>query len=154
MTRNSWIAIPVAIVVGAAAVAWWAIPTYKQAEADKLVNELCAKDGGTKVYETVALPPEKFDRYGNVDLPASPKGNAEFFLKVESVGVEPYIYSQEGKLSIARESYKVFRKADGKLLGESISYLRRGGDPSGPGHPTSYRCPRHTELSKKVFVKK
>ena len=36
----------------------------EKARLDQQVKELCAKDGGIKVYETVKLPPERFDQWG------------------------------------------------------------------------------------------
>ena len=32
---------------------------------DRQMEELCKKDGGVKVYETVTLPPEMFDQWGD-----------------------------------------------------------------------------------------
>ncbi|MBS1186041.1 MAG: hypothetical protein H6R04_59 [Burkholderiaceae bacterium] len=40
-------------------------------EKDRLdlqVRELCAKDGDIRVYETVVLPPEKFNKWGQVNF--------------------------------------------------------------------------------------
>jgi hypothetical protein len=37
--------------------------------ADRQVRELCAKDGGVKVYETVLLAPDQFDKYGLLRIP-------------------------------------------------------------------------------------
>src|SRR3546814_6278957 len=35
---------------------------------DWQVRQMCAVDGGVKVYETVVLPAAKFDRYGNIGV--------------------------------------------------------------------------------------
>lgn len=35
---------------------------------DRQVRELCAKDGNVKVYETVRLPAEKFNSYGQINF--------------------------------------------------------------------------------------
>jgi hypothetical protein len=43
---------------------WQGLPAYNIWQADKLVDELCAKDGGIKVYETVTLPKERFNQWG------------------------------------------------------------------------------------------
>jgi hypothetical protein len=32
------------------------------------VDRLCAKDGGLKIYETVTLPPEKFNEYNQINF--------------------------------------------------------------------------------------
>ena len=38
----------------------------EKARLDQQVKELCAKDGGIKVYETVKLPADRFDQWGMV----------------------------------------------------------------------------------------
>lgn len=35
---------------------------------DRQVREMCAKDGGVRVHETVRLPVERFDKWGNVGI--------------------------------------------------------------------------------------
>lgn len=35
---------------------------------DIQVSSLCAKDGGVKVYETVKLPAERFDQWGQINF--------------------------------------------------------------------------------------
>lgn len=118
---------------------------------DAQVKELCAKDGGIKVYETVKLPPEKFDKYGVVRIPsrqdAKPEDEYYYEWKV-------HIYA-EGNPSLRRDHFLVIRKSDSKLLGEAISYARRGGDMPGPWHPSSFRCPKdsgNSILHQRVFT--
>ena len=130
---------------------WWAAPTYKRAKADAMVDELCARDGGIKVFETVALPANRFDKYGNFQIASKPSPGADFYLKIESRWIVPY--SGEGNISIARRSFQVYRASDSKLLGEAISYLRRGGDPISHAHPSSYSCPEDVGVERKVFVR-
>lgn len=130
---------------------WWGIPTYRKAKADAIVDELCARDGGIRVYETVKLSASWFDRYGNVRIPFEPKPGEEYYLKLETGWIVPY--TGEGNISVARENYKIYRVVDGKLLGEAVTYFRRGGDPPSPAHPSSYRCPKDVSVSKKVFVR-
>ena len=130
----------------------------EQRRLDKEVRRLCAKDGGVKVYETVKLPPEEFDRYVNGRIPY--KENAK-----ES---DPYYYALEmvylkgGKTSgieeavMWRHNGKIIRRSDGKVLGESISYTRFGGDIPGPWHPSSFSCRdinKAPALETSVFVK-
>ncbi len=41
----------------------------EKARLDREVERLCAIDGGVKVYETVTLPPDKFDKkYGQINF--------------------------------------------------------------------------------------
>jgi hypothetical protein len=124
-----------------------------KAHYDLQVRELCAKDGGVQVYETVRLPAERFDEFGDFRIPI--KSNAQ--------ETDPYYYEwrvqryRDGNPTIRRNHALVFRKSDGKLLGESINYGRSGGDLPGPWEGgTSFRCPESadiTDLNKQVFIK-
>ena len=42
----------------------------EKARLDREVKRLCAIDGGITVYETVKLPAERFDGYGQIRVPA------------------------------------------------------------------------------------
>lgn len=46
-------------------------------QLDDEVKRLCAIDGGIKVYETVKLPAERFDKYGQIRVPAKWLGKPE-----------------------------------------------------------------------------
>lgn len=124
-------------------------------EKDRLdvqVKELCAKDGGIKVYETVKLPPEKFDKYGVVRIPSKQdaKLEDEYFYEWS---VHIYV---DGNPSLRRDHFLVIRRSDSKLLGEAISYARRGGDMPGPWHPSSFRCPENSGnsiLQQRIFTR-
>jgi len=125
-------------------------------EKDRLdaeVRRLCAYDGGIKVYEQVALPADKFDRYGSISfyrrMSKEPLGSEYRFESKTD-------YYQKGNPEMWRNYYGVIRRSDGKILGEAISYGRRGGDLPGPWHESSFRCPEHAgdaSLLKQIFVK-
>jgi hypothetical protein len=108
---------------------------------DMQVNRLCQQDGGIKVYETVTLPAEKFDRYGVLVFyfPAAkePLGS-DYILERED-----YLL-RSGNPELRRVRYRVVRRSDGKILGEGISYHRKGGDAPGPWHHSSFRCPEES----------
>jgi hypothetical protein len=114
-----------------------------KANVDAEVDRLCAIDGGIKVYETVKLPTDKFDKYGNIAIP----------LKDVAKPQDEYYYEwvatnyQESNPVLRRDHFKIIRKSDGMVLGEDISYARRGGDVGGPWHESSYRCPKSTRGS-------
>lgn len=138
LRKSLWFFIPLALFV-----LWWVVPTLNKARLDAQVRELCAKDGGIKVYEMVSLPREMFDKYGVVSIPACS----------ELAASDAYCYGRdmsyyaEGNPSLWRLHFAVIRRRDGKLLGESISYARRGGDPFGPWHDSSFGCPDHADIS-------
>ena len=134
----------------------------QKAYYDAEVNRLCADDGGVKVYETVRLPSEKFNGWGQIAFYDPTQG-------ANALGSE-YIYKRESHYlrnelpMILRTHYEVIRQADNKLLGETTFYSREGGDffnqlgfPPGT-FSQSYNCPTITEagglnLLKQVFVK-
>jgi hypothetical protein len=127
-----------------------------ESEKDRLdaqVRELCAKDGGVKVYETVKLPAEKFDKWGNIGVPNKKyaKSSDEYYFETEIQ------YYREGNPSLERARTMIVRRSDGKVLGESIRYGRGGGDMPGPWHESSFDCPQianaEGKLETSIFLK-
>ncbi|MBS1187777.1 MAG: hypothetical protein H6R04_1795 [Burkholderiaceae bacterium] len=113
---------------------------------DAKVRNLCAKDGGIRVYEQVVLPPEKFNQWGQVNFYEPTQGE-------NSLGAE-YLYTRKveyyaqgapalnpGEISVKRTFVQVNRRTDMKLLGEMVLYIRAGGDMPGPWKPTAFTCP-------------
>jgi hypothetical protein len=129
-----------------------------KAELDAEVRRLCAIDGGVKVYEVVKLPAERFDKYGRVHIPSKQQAKSDddyyFDYKVTYLrNGDPDVDVSDA--SIARVDYRVFRANDKKLLGESVRYIRRGGDSPGPWHPSSFTCPDTKNaigVEKMIFV--
>ena len=123
-----------------------------KSELDAEVKRLCAIDGGVKVYETVMLPPEKFNKYGQINFYKPTQG--------ENALGSVYIYKsedhyyQEGNPAMVRYHHQVIRRSDGKKLGEAISYGRGGGDFPGPWEASNYHCPPTSESSEIVLFKK
>ncbi len=130
--------------------------TFTQIRLDAEVDRRCREDGGLKIYETVPTAPEHFDKYG--DLKFFDITQHENALGPEDRFIYKRIFyyggwaapNQTGGLlspSMWRTHYQVIRRADNKLLGESIVYRRYGADPGWattltPGAPeSSYACP-------------
>lgn len=137
---------------------WWGIPASNKWQADKLVDGLCAKDGGIKVYETVKLSPERFSEFGEILIPLKKdaKSTDEYFFTSETTWIIPE-GNQVRDLDLRRDHDKLFRAQDGRLLAESVGYSRRGGDPASPAHPSYYACPQHAGvkyMNQKVFIHK
>jgi hypothetical protein len=111
----------------------------RKAYWDGQVRELCAKDGGIKVYETVMLPADKFNQWGQPNFyKPTLKENA---LGPEFVFTYASNYLRQGGPDVWRTHIAIARRADMKTLGESTSYSRRGGDVPGPWHESSFGCP-------------
>lgn len=132
-------------------------------ELDRKMAELCKKDGGVKVYETVTLPASEFSSTGQplakyIRLAKSESDylgpDYRYVQKREIlVGQTADIGKGEGRLS--RWYSAVYRRADGRLLGESVSYGRGGGDKFTFGfQPSGDHCPKpRVDLIKAIFVK-
>jgi hypothetical protein len=149
--------------------------TPSQMVVDAEVKRLCAIDGGVKVYEAVKLPATEFDQWGmpktyqkRIQNKAAYQHDGtrtvmEFFLGSDYiVRYEVHIYRggepdyDFGVTRMWRNFYQVIRRGDGVVLGETVSYSRRGGDIPGPWHPSSYRCPERagdTDLIQQLFVR-
>ena len=106
---------------------------------DEQVKVLCAKDGGVKVYETVKLPKESFTEHGDLKFYRATKG--EDALGPDYIFVSEITEIKSGNPSLKRWYYRIVRRTDGHILGESISYARGGGDMPGPWHGSSFHCP-------------
>lgn len=144
-----------AIVVVAFLVVWLGVPTFNKWRADRLVDELCAKDGGINIYETVELPQERFNNLGQVNLPTEEnvKDSVDYFQSCKSSNIEGDRNMEPvSRLAIWKTNCQVIRTADKKVIAELIMFTRRGGDPVGPWHPSSHICPRNSNW-KSVFVK-
>jgi hypothetical protein len=118
---------------------------------DHQVRELCAGDGGVRVYETVKLAPELVDKYGVIRIPDKERAKPSDAYYYES----SMRYLKSGKPEMWRLHFMVFRRLDNKLLGEAISYARRGGDVPGPWHESSFGCPENVDISdlkKRIFI--
>lgn len=117
---------------------------------DRKVDKLCAQDGGIKVYETVMLPADRFDKWGNIQIPEK-----KYLNNMESepdyYWVNDMKFFKNGNPDLYRDNYRIFRTSDGKLLGESVCYVRRGGDLPGPWHSSSYSCKKDLDLPKQIF---
>lgn len=136
----------------------------EKARWDKEVDRLCAIDGGIRVYETVTLPPEKFDhKYGQINFYDPTQG--ESALGPEYIYKWDIHYYKKGhpvskgaqEVAMRRDHIRIFKKSDMKLLGELVKYQRAGGDLPGPWMPSSYHCPGKLEansvnLIHKIFI--
>jgi len=127
---------------------------------DRQMADLCKKDGGIKIYQTVVLPPESFDQWGD-PFPGWRGRNTE-----ERLGP---LYRYEWKIidikrgdalkgegELKRFEIRIYRRSDGKLLGEGVSFGRSGGDLIAFAHPTSRSCPERqseSDLIRGVFVR-
>jgi hypothetical protein len=126
--------------------------TPSQMAVDAEVKRLCAIDGGIKVYETVKLPADKFNQWGQINFYKPTQG--ENALGPEYLFKEETTFYRQGNPSMVRYRHQVFSRTDGKMLGETISYGRGGGDIPGPWEPSNYHCPPTSESSEIALFKR
>lgn len=131
---------------------------------DEKVKGLCAIDGGTRLHEKIELPSGAFNHDGSLKYLVEEQ--TSFTIKGDTQTTEramgwQYIsrievkYLKEYWPTVVRTHYKILRRDDEKLLGETVIYSRRGGDIPGPWHPSSFSCPTNfVDLKKSVFTKK
>lgn len=127
---------------------------------DRQMEELCKKDGGVKVYETVTLSPAEYDAVFNYVVKHKTQEDyygPDYRYVSESkhlIGSEDSAAKGRGELT--RHYSAMYRKSDNSLLGESIWYSRVGGEflylfgfqPSGNTCPLS-----GTDLGRSVLLK-
>ena len=127
-----------------------------KSELDAEVKRLCAIDGGIKVYETVKLPTEKYnkllDKFGRLWIARKDQANPtdEYYSESETH------YYRQGSPEMSRRLYRIVRRSDGKILGELVFYGRGGGDMPGPWHDSSFTCPAYENVpnfESSIFVK-
>lgn len=129
-------------------------------ELDRQMEELCKKDGGTKVIEKARLPKERFDESGRIKRPppevTRKDPTAWFGSDFRVVSTDRYLKDGDplkGQGVLWRTEYKLFRNADNKLLATTVMYSRRGGDLFVLGHPSSNGCPRNDSGLETAFIR-
>jgi hypothetical protein len=141
--------IPASLVL--ALIAFVAHHEWLKASLDAQVREMCEKDGGIKVYETVKLQSERFNEWGQVNFYKPTRG--EDALGNEYLFKESIRALQRGDPELLRYHYEVIRRSDSKLLSETVSYQRGGGDLPGPGQPSVFTCPAVKDAGPNALLK-
>lgn len=146
------------LTVSALSGLWIAIPVLNKWRADRLVNELCARDGGVLVFEKVELPRSSIPKLGaeiRVDDRRTPGDRFYLIHSVTDIQGESNVEFEA--LTVFRLETALYRSRDDRRLGRVFVYIRRGGDAIRIWHPSSHSCPKHTgehELVKQVFIEK
>jgi hypothetical protein len=132
-------------------------------ELDRKMAELCKKDGGVKVYETVTLPASEFSSTGQPLAKYLPlaKSDADYlgpdyrYVSKREILVGQDARPESGDGQLTRLYWAIYRRADDRLLGEQVEYRRSGGDLFTFGfQPSSASCPRvERDLAQLVFRK-
>ena len=149
-------------ILTAAWISWYGYVEYRRNYWDDRVREMCAKDGGIKVFERVALTDKRYlDADGGIRLPSKVERGPEFApLPFEAKPDDLFYWQMEtivirrGAPSIVRNEMRVIRSSDGKLLALATSFGRHGGDLIALEVGSRFRCPPggETELFRQVFI--
>lgn len=132
---------------------------------DRQMEELCKKDGGIKVYETVTLPASSYNRALRSG-PLMPVAEDSWFVRIGPADDYRHYTHREyivgkgarherGEGSLSRVHESIYRWPEKRLLGESVRYSRGGGDGFTFGfQPSGASCPHLTQdLTQSIFVK-
>lgn len=126
---------------------------------DRKMEELCRKDGGVKIYETVTLSPPEYEELSKYAV--TKKSIEDYYgpeyryvLKREVIVGNDNV-PEKGRGQLVRWYSAIYRRSDNRLLGESISYDRSGGDLFTFGfQPSGNICPRpRVSLQHSIFLK-
>lgn len=127
---------------------------------DRQMEELCTKDGGIKVYEKIILPAKEFEALkSHVSIAKSTEdyyGPDYLYIRTREILVGAHANAQKGEGQLTRWHHAIYRRTDGRLLGESVSYSRAGGDGYTFGfQPSGRNCPiAKSALDQLVFATK
>lgn len=108
----------------------------RKAYWDYRVREMCEKDGGIKVYENAELPEMYMKNNDVIRIPFEANATEidEYFIRTTR---EPIV---EGNLSVGKHLTQIIRARDRKIMAESITYGRGGGDFPTFAHPSYMSC--------------
>jgi hypothetical protein len=137
-----------------------ALTACERLALDQQLKELCRKDGHVKIYETVTLPKQAFDQNNNV-LQSTTAINGQATTVVAgaySVKFQFFVLKAgdplKGQGLLQRQSSQIIRISDGRVMAESVQYVRAGGDGLHIGHHTTNTCPlMDGGLVQMVFIK-
>ena len=143
----------IAIVLAALLMAWWLFYPSERDRLDAEAKRLCAIDGGVRVYETVKLPPEKFDQYGRLSVPSNEdKVGFGYYRKYEYWLLQGPIDPSYGP-NLTKHKVSILRSNDKKIMGEDIYFQRAGGCPlEGYVQGCGFQCPSSDDQDLEAFI--
>ena len=118
----------------------------RQSYWDAQIKEMCANDGGVRIFERLRVSKTDIARLGTIGekigIPtkslAHPDAPAYADLRIT--------YIREADPVVSRHETSVIRRSDQSIIAKWVAYTRSGGDLPGPGHPSHYSCPQHSQI--------
>ncbi len=124
----------------------------RKAYWDYKVEEMCKKDGGLKLYESVAIDRTQFTKWGGrngilgVPHESDNRLDVPFFRRTEEVVLRDW------NPRVRRDETYYIRRQDGKSLGRYVYYSRVGGDLPSWAHSSSFGCEKPKVIvERKIF---
>jgi hypothetical protein len=113
----------------------------RKAYWDYRVKEMCEKDGGGKVLQTVELSEQEYvrllNKFGKFEIPLDGPGAGD----APIVQKQTSTYIRRNDPEVRQDQTTIIRKSDSAILARSIIYSRVGGDLIA-FHPSYYSCPK------------
>lgn len=125
---------------------------------DYRVKELCKKDGGVTVYETVELTQEEYIRNngknGFISVPSEKSNKNQ---KFDFLQKRNRTTLKKSDPAVWKTKTLIYRKSNESILGKIVTFTRRGGGfPTGITHSSSFTCRDidgfETDGIKKIFI--
>lgn len=113
----------------------------RKAYWDYRVREMCTKDGGVKINQTIDVDTRTYEslknKFGKLDIPRSEDPNS-----AKSIAVHSYkdVYIRRSNPEVRRSEISVSRVANGVVVATSTTYSRVGGDLLAL-HSSYFSCP-------------
>lgn len=152
-SRTCRVLISVAFVIVLAGCAGY-VPG-RQAYWDEQVKEMCARDGGVRIFEKLHIKRSNVRYLGKIDgrigisikRLAHPDAPAYSELQVT--------YLHDANPQVTRNESTIIRRIDGTVVARWVVYARFGGDFPSPSHGSSFSCPDLYEITEdlqRLFV--
>jgi hypothetical protein len=115
----------------------------RQAYWDEQVNDLCKKDGGVQIFQTLRITEEEANllgrAFGRINIPIRQLADPNAPVYAEHKGT--YL-GGEGNVHIGRTESSIIRRRDGVEIARWVAYSRSGGEPAiGLSDGTTRFCP-------------
>lgn len=120
---------------------------------DHRVQEMCEKDGGVAIFESVTIDRAQFKKWGGIGDALGIPNESERRLDI------PYYRRTKDDVlrawnpRVMRLETEYIRRRDNKILGKTVYYFRRGGDFPTWAHESTFGCNRtDVPIEKSIVV--
>ncbi len=125
----------------------------RKAYWDYKVREMCAKDGGVKVYERIKINAEDYRRLNGAqgEIPIPERRSAT--TRAEYVSDTEITWIQRNSLEVYRTEATIRAVPGGRTLARYVNYARVGGDFPTFAHHSTFSCDQgYGSISKQIFI--